>query len=510
MNPGPRFCKEDVFSVLPVRDRLGVRDGRLLIGGRWTAPLAGGSFEQFHPATQEPVTRIAEADADDVAAAVAAARKAFDDGPWPRMKARERKVFIDRIVARVREHSDELSQLQTLDNGMPISWSSRYRVSGQFAADLFDHFGGWIDKITGEFHPQVSEEVSLQFISMREAVGVVAAIIPWNAPLLQFSNKVAPALACGNTVVLKPSEYASLVARRLAELIAEADLPPGVFNFVTGGPTTGDALIRHPGVDKVTFTGSRAVGEHIMRTGAADIKRVTLELGGKSAALVFPDAPNVDAAAAQAMAMVSTFMSGQVCSTPTRALVHASILDRFLDAARHQLDEVRFGDPFDLRTTSAPMINARQAAKVRGYIDKGREEGARIVAGADQSATAGLRGHFVSPVLFADVRNDMVVAQEEIFGPVLTVTPFDTEEEAVRIANDSPYGLSGAIHTSNLARAFRVTRALRTGTVGVNGYSYMPNSPFGGFKQSGIGREGGWPAIEAYTELKTMIVNLDA
>jgi aldehyde dehydrogenase (NAD+) len=508
MNIGPRFPDDDRFSVLPARDRLGVRDVALFLDGRWVAPLAQAPFDQVHPSTQEVVARIAQADEADVARAVTAARKAFDEGPWPRMKARERKVHIDRIVALVRRHSDELSQLQTLDNGMPIAWSMRYRVSGHFAADLFDHFGGWIDKINGEFHPQVSEEVALQFISMRDPVGVVAAIIPWNAPLMQFSNKVAPALACGNTVVLKPSEYASLVARRMAELIAEADLPPGVFNFVTGGPATGDALVRHPGVDKITFTGSRAVGEHIMRTAAADIKRVTLELGGKSAALVFPDAPNVDTAAANAMAMVSTFMSGQVCSTPSRALVHRDIVDRFLDAATRQLDQVRFGDPFDSATTSAPMINARQLDKVRGYIEQGVRQGARLVAGG--SPPPRLRGNFVAPALFADVRNDMTIAREEIFGPVLTVTPFDTEEQAIAIANDSPYGLSGAVHTANIARAFRVTRGLRTGTVGVNGYSYMPNSPFGGFKQSGIGREGGWAAVEAYTELKTMIVNLDA
>ena len=387
--------------------------------------------------------------------------------------------------------------VSTADAGQrhAIAWSSRYRASGEFAADLFDHFGGWIDKIAGEFHPQVSDEVALQFISMREPIGVVAAIIPWNAPLLQFSNKVAPALACGNTVILKPSEYASLVSHRLAELIAEADLPPGVFNFITGSvPETGDALVRHPGVDKISFTGSRAVGEHIMRTGASDIKRVTLELGGKSAALVFPDAPDVGQAAANAMAMVSTFMSGQVCSTTSRVLVHQSIMDRFLEGARNQLGTVRFGDPFDTATTSAPIINERQATKVRHYIGKGVEQGARIVAGRDQSAAQRLRGNFVSPVLFADVRNDMVIAREEIFGPVLCVIPFKDEAEAVRIANDSPYGLSAGVYTGNIARAFRVTQQLRSGTVGVNGYSFMPNSPFGGFKQSGIGREGGWAA----------------
>lgn len=496
------------FSVLPQRDALGVAPTRLLIDNDWVEPADGARFDQVHPATNEVVTGIADAGAADVDRAVRAARRAFDQGPWPRLKARERRIAVQRIVDVVARHADELARLQTLDNGMPLNFSLNSRASARQAADIFDHYAGWIDKIDGTVHPQFTDGAALQMLTFREPVGVVAALIAWNAPLMMFANKVAPALACGCTVVLKPSEYASLTALRLAELIRSVDLPPGVFNIVTGGPKTGEALVTHPGVDKITFTGSRATGGRIATAVGKDIKRVTLELGGKSAALVFPDCAGVAQAGAAVMGLCSTFLSGQVCSTTTRAVVHRSIYDAFVAAARAQVAAVRFGDPFDLATTSAPLISTAQLAKVMGYIDRGRAEGARLVFGGDRPGGALARGNWVNPTLFADVDNRMAIAQEEIFGPVLAVIPFETEEEAIAIANDSAYGLSGGLYTTNLARAFRVARAMRTGSIGINGYSVMPNAPAGGVKGSGMGREGGWASIEAFTELKTVIVNL--
>ncbi len=496
-------------GVARERKRLGVRDGRCFVDGDWS-PDGRGSFDQVHPSTNEVVAQIPEAGADVVDTAVAAARRAFDHGPWPRMGARERKKILQGIVDRISENAEELGYLQTLDNGIPINFSLNTRVSATTAADIFDHYAGWIDKITGETYPQYTDSQNLHFMSFREPVGVVGAIIPWNAPLMMFALKVAPALSTGCTVVLKSSELANLAVLRLAGIVAEADLPPGVFNLVTGGPETGAAISEHPGIDKITFTGSPAVGERIMSVAGRNMKRVTLELGGKSAALVFPDARSVKVAARTVMALSSTFLSGQVCSTPTRAVVHRSILDEFMQEAQAQIASVRFGDPFDTATTSAPIISKRQTERVMGFIAKGQEEGAQLVFGGDRPDGELSQGNWINPTLFADVSNDMTIAREEIFGPVLSVIPFETEDEAISIANDSQYGLSGGIWTADLSRAFRVGRAMRTGTVGINGYSVMPNSPAGGIKRSGLGREGGWATIEAFTELKTMILNLDA
>ena len=496
-------------SVARERDRLGVGNGRNFIDGIWQTD-SRGEFDQVHPSTNEVVARMPDAGAEGVDRAVTAARQAFDAGPWPRMGARERKKVLQSIVDRISDCAEELGYLQTLDNGIPINFSLNTRVSAVTAADIFDHYAGWIDKITGETYPQYTDAQNLHFMSFREPVGVVGAIIPWNAPLMMFALKVAPALATGCTVVLKPSELANLAVLRLSEIVAEADLPPGVFNIVTGGPETGAAVSESPGIDKITFTGSPVVGEKIMGVAGRNMKRVTLELGGKSAALVFPNTRSVEVAAKTVMALSSTFLSGQVCSTPTRAVVHRSILEEFIRHAQAQIASVRFGDPFDPATTSAPIISKRQAEKVMGFIATGQEEGARLVFGGDRPTGDLARGNWINPTLFADVANDMTIAREEIFGPVLSVIPFDTEEEAVAIANDSQYGLSGGIWTADLSCAFRVGRAMRTGTIGINGYSVMPNSPAGGVKRSGMGREGGRAAIEAFTELKTMILNLDA
>lgn len=496
-------------SVLTMRDRLGVRPGQLYIDGAWREG-GEGRYDQMHPATNEVVTSFIEAGKNGVDAAVAAARRAFDEGPWPHMAARERKRILQPIVEAIYAAEDEIAALQTLDNGMPITFSKGGRVSGRVAADMFDHYAGWIDKITGETFPQYTAATNLHYMTFREPVGVVAAITPWNGPVMTFAMKVAPALACGNTVVLKPSELAGLAISKLADILGNSDLPPGVFNLVTGGPVTGEALSTHPGVDKVSFTGSPDVGEKIMSTAGTNMKRLTLELGGKSAALVFPDTRDVRVAARNLMGLCSTFLSGQVCSTPTRALVHRSILDEFVDHAAEQVREVRFGDPFDPATTSAPIISKRQLEKVLGYVESGREEGARLLFGGDQPGGDLANGNWVNPALFVDVDNGMRIAREEIFGPILCIIPFEDEADAIRIANDSEYGLSGGIYTTDLTRAFRVAKAMRTGSIGVNGYSVMPNSPAGGIKRSGVGREGGWATIDEFTETKTVMLNLDA
>ncbi|MCO5397822.1 aldehyde dehydrogenase family protein [Ralstonia soli] len=496
------------ISLIPIRDALDIRPGRLFIDGQWR-DWDGERFDQIHPSTNEVMTSLAEAGVRGVDLAVAAARRAFDEGPWPRMRAQDRKRMLQPIVERIYAAEEEIARLQTLDNGIPFSFSRNSRVSPKAAADIFDHFFGWIDKINGETYPLFSDASNTQYMTFREPVGVVAAILPYNGPVMTFAMKVAPALACGCTVVVKPSEYTNLAVLKLAEIIAESDLPPGVFNVVTGGSAAGAALSSHAGIDKVTFTGSPVVGEKITMASASSMKRLSLELGGKSAAIVFPDASSVATAATRLMGLCSTFLSGQVCSTPTRAIVHRSVMDEFLHHAAEQVKTVRFGDPFDPATTSAPIISKRQKDKILGYIDTGRREGAELMFGGATPGGDLANGNWIDPVLFANVRNDMTIAREEIFGPVLSVIPFDAEEEAIRLANESDYGLAGCVYTGNVNRAFRVARAIRSGSIGVNGYASIPNAPMGGIKRSGVGREGGWPTIEAFTELKTISFNLD-
>lgn len=499
-------------TMLAHAAQLGVKPGRLFVDGSWCDAESGERWAHVHPATNEEITTIARAGRADVDRAVRSARKAFDDGPWPRLKARERKRLLQPLVDSIYAHAAELTELQTLDNGLPVSFGRSYRVSGEFCADVFDHYFGWIDKITGEVYPQFTETTPLQYLSFREPVGVVAGINPWNAPLLQFPEKVGPALATGCCIVVKPSEFASLTILRLTELIADLDLPPGVVNVVTGvGSEAGEALITHPGVDKVSFTGSVPVGQRIVEASATGLKRVTLELGGKSPAIVFPDSPAlVERAAVTIAGQVFYGLSGQVCSAQTRALVHKSVYDDFVQHLQARAATVRHGDPFDERTTSAPMINKAQLAKVQNFIARGVEGGATMVLGGGDPAPELAAGNWVNPAVFVDVPVDSPLSSSEIFGPVLTVIPFGDEDEAVRIANQTDYGLAAGVYTADIARAHRVTRALRAGAVGVNGYSFMPNSPFGGVKSSGLGREGGWASIEAFTEVKTMIVDLAA
>ncbi len=500
------------ISVLAERDRLGVRPGRFYIDGEWMDGRDGVTWEQRNPATNEVVTLFPVAGRAEVDRAVAAARRAFDDGPWPAMHARDRKRLLQRLVDLITEHGDELNRLQSLENGMPIAFSSMSAVSSAMAAGIFDHHAGWVDKICGATYPTYEASptgAEVQLMSFREPVGVVAAVIPWNAPLMLFAQKVAPALASGCTVVLKPSEHAVLTSLRLTALLEEAGIPPGVFNLVLGpGDPTGEALITHRGVDKVTFTGSRAVGQRILAASGEGIRRVTLELGGKSPSIVFADAPSVAGAGMVAMGMVSMGVSGQGCVCQTRALVERSVYDEFLEGAAGLTSMVTFGDPFDPATTSGAIISKRQLERVLGFIGGAPSEGARLVVGGDRPGGDLAAGNFVNPTLFADVDRTMRVTREEVFGPVLVAMPFDDEAEAIRLANDTDYGLGAGVYTANVARAFRVARAVRAGTVGINEYTVEPNAPFGGYKASGLGREGGWGSIEAFTEVKTVTVGL--
>ena len=412
--------------------------------------------------------------------------------------------MLRRIADLVREHGDELLALQALDNSVPLTFGSVYATSPAFLADVFDHHAGWVDKLAGQTLPpyQGGDHIVM---TLREPVGVVGAVIPWNAPLMLAAQKLAPALAAGCTVVVKPSEYATFAVLRLARLIEEAGLPAGVLNVVTGpGEPTGDALINHPMVDKLSFTGSRAVGRRIMTAAAGTFKRVSLELGGKSPALVFADA-DVGTAAAITMGTVTMGLSGQVCLAQTRALVHRDVADEFLAMAEMIGGMVSYGNPFDPAVTSSPLINTRQLDRVLGLIEQGQADGARLVCGGTRSDGDLAEGNFVTPTVFTDVSNEMSIAREEIFGPVLSVIPFTDEDEAIRIANDTEYGLAATVWTSDLKRAMRLTKAIRAGTVGINGYQLEPHAAFGGFQQSGLGREGGQPAIEAYTELKTVM-----
>jgi aldehyde dehydrogenase (NAD+) len=494
------------LSVLEHRDRLGVAPGKLLIDGSWRDGDAG-TWTHVHPATNEEVTTISVASAADVDAAVAAARRAFDDGDWSRMQARDRQRVLLRIAELFTEHGREIDELQTLDNGIPVGFSAIYQLSSRIAADVFTYQAGWIDKIAGQTLPTYTGNDFFTF-TLKEPVGVVAAIIPWNAPVMLFAQKLAPALAAGCAVVLKPSEFASLTSLRMAELCQEAGLPDGVLNVVTGPPDpTGEALITHPGVEKITFTGSRAVGTRMMHAASDRIARVSLELGGKSPNLIFDDI-DVGAVAMGAMGMVSMGLSGQGCVCHTRALVQDTIYDDFVAAAAEFAAATTYGDPFDAATTSSALINPRQLDRVTGYIEKGQAEGATLVCGGDRPGGDLSQGNFVNPTLFAGATNQMAISTDEIFGPVLVAIPFHDEAQAVALANATNYGLGASVQTNDVKRALRVAKAVRSGSFGVNGYTVMPNAPFGGYKESGMGREGGAESIAEFLETKTVTVSL--
>jgi aldehyde dehydrogenase (NAD+) len=478
--------------------------GKLLIGGEWRDAIGGKTFATVNPATAETLTTVAEASPADVDAAVQAARKTFDDasGPWRKMSASERGRVLWKIAELVEQHIDELAELETLDNGKPI-FESRY-VDMPMVADVFRYYAGWATKLHGD---TVNINENAFTYTLREPVGVVGAIVAWNFPLLLVSWKLAPALACGNTVVLKPAEQTPLTALRFGELCRQAGLPAGVLNIVTGGPETGKALVQHPQVDKVAFTGSTVVGKEIMRSAADTLKRVTLELGGKSPNIVFADS-DLDNAVKGAINGIF-FGKGEVCCAGSRLFVEKKVEDEFLTKLVERAKKLRPGDPLDPKTKLGAIVSEQQMKTVLGYIEAGKSEGAQVVIGGNRVEIGNGKGYFIEPTIFGGVRNDMKIAQEEIFGPVLATLAFDDVEQVAEQANRNPYGLAAAIWTRDIKKAHALSRRLKAGTVWINTYGLMDAAlPFGGFKQSGFGRELGQAALESYTEVKSVWLSL--
>ncbi len=475
---------------------------RLLIDGKPVAARDGRTSPTVNPATAEPICEVAQADVADVDLAVRAARRAFDEGPWPRMNAGERGRLLHRLADLMIGHADELAELEAIDAGKPITEARHVDVP--FSAEVIEYYGGWASKITGETLPARDESF---VYSLREPVGVVGAIVPWNFPLLLAVWKVGPALAAGCTMVVKPSETTPLSMLRVGELALAAGVPPGVLNVVPGpGSSAGDALVRHPGVDKIAFTGSTAVGQEIMRRCADTVKRVTLELGGKSPNVVFADA-DLDAAARGAVAGIF-YNKGEVCAAGSRILVEREVAGELIERMKARAAKLTQGDTLDPKTRLGPQVSQAQLDKVLGWVARGRAEGAKLVLGGERNAEAG-PGYFVRPTIFADATNEMAIAQEEIFGPVATVIPFDDLDQALARANGTRYGLAAGVWTRDVKKAHRVARALQAGTVWVNCYNvYDPAASFGGFRQSGFGRELGSAALEGYTERKTVWIDL--
>jgi aldehyde dehydrogenase (NAD+) len=474
------------------------------IDGRFVSPEGGSLVTSENPATGAPVGRYFESSKAEVDAAAAAARGAFRDGAWARWTRRERQVALQKIGELIRRNRAELATLETLDNGK--LYSEAYVDDLPETADVFDYYAGWIDKYYSEVSPV--EKGFLNY-TVREPVGVCALIVPWNFPLLMAAWKLAPALAMGNTVIVKPSPFTSLSLLRLVELIdAEGLLPEGVLNVVLGGGEVGGALTRHPLVDKVAFTGSTATGKDVVRGAAeSNLKAVTLELGGKSPNIIFADAPDLGFAIDRSFTAMFSHKA-EKCSEPTRLIVERSVYGQVLEALAQQADAVVCGDPFDERSTQGAQCFKAHCDRIMEYIASGKDAGARLVAGGSRDTRgANAKGYFVRPTIFADVRNDMRIAQEEIFGSVLCVIPFTTEDEAVAIANDTTYGLAAGFWTRDVARVHRVAGRLEAGQVFVNKYGcYDFASPFGGFKQSGWGKEMAVHSLEAYTKLKSIWV----
>jgi aldehyde dehydrogenase (NAD+) len=477
-----------------------IEPGRLLIDGQWVE--GGKTLDTINPATGEVLTPVVEASAQEVDRAVEAARRAFESGLWRTMPASERGRMIWQLADRVEKNIDELAELETLDNGKPI-FESR-QVDMPMVVDVLRYYAGWATKIHGE---TVNTFDTAFTYTLREPVGVVGLIIPWNFPLLLASWKLGPALACGNTMVLKPAEQTPLTTLRFGELAVEAGVPAGVLNIVTGGPETGKAIVRHPGIDKIAFTGSTAVGKEIMRGAADTLKRVTLELGGKSPNIVFADS-DLDSAVRGAINGIF-YGKGEVCNAGSRLFVESKVRDEFMDKLVARTKKMQPGDPLDPKTRMGAIVSQEQMNTVLGYIDAGKKEGAQLIAGGKRVSVDGGNGFFIEPTIFGGVRNDMKIAQEEIFGPVLATLSFDDVDQVVELANRSPYGLAAAVWTKDIKKAHQVSRRLRAGTVWINTYGLMDASlPFGGYKSSGFGRELGQAAWEHYTEIKTVWLNL--
>jgi aldehyde dehydrogenase (NAD+) len=471
---------------------------RLFIGGKWIEPTTSEVIEVHSPATGELVGKVPMAAEADVNAACAAARKAFDEGPWPHLSPAERAEVLGRAVKLMEERADDFKFLLAGETGQPPSIVDMMQYGA--AMSSFQYYAGAADKFTWS---EVRDGIYGQALVTREPVGVVGAIVAWNVPFFLAANKLGPALLAGCTLVLKPAAETPLSVFLMAELFAEAGLPEGVLSVVPGGPETGRALTANPELDKFTFTGSSAVGKEIAKIAAEKLKPCSLELGGKSAAIILEDA---DLESTMSMLVFSGLMNcGQACVGQTRILAPRSRYDEVVEKLAAAVAALPIGLPDNAGAMIGPLISEKQRERVEGYIKKGTDEGARIVTGGGRPE--GLdSGWFVQPTVFADVDNSMVIAQEEIFGPVLVVIPFDTEEDAVRIANDSPYGLAGSVYTTDNVKALKIAAQVRTGTYAVNMYAFDPGSPFGGYKNSGIGRENGPEGIDQYCEAKSVML----
>ena len=475
---------------------------QLFIDGQWADAASGKTFQTPDPATGDTLARIAEGDAEDIDRAVRAARRAFEDGPWSRMTASERGRIIWRIGDLILEHTDELAQLESLDNGKPFAVAQAADVP--LAADLFHYMAGWATKIEGNtisISVPYMPGASFHSYTLREPVGVVGQIIPWNFPLLMAAWKLGPALATGNTVILKPAEQTPLTALRLAGLMAEAGLPDGVVNVVTGfGETAGAALAAHGDVDKVAFTGSTEVGKLIVAAaGATNLKKLTLELGGKSPNIVFDDA---GPAAVEGAANAIFFNHGQCCVAGSRLFVQQSRFDEVVDGVAEIAKSIKMGPGMEPGTQMGPLVSGEQLRRVTGYLESGKSDGATALAGGGRF---GDRGYFVEPTVLTNTTPDMKVVREEIFGPVLVASPFTDLDEIAGVANDSEYGLGAGIWTRDISKAHALAKKLRAGTVWINCYNVFDAAlPFGGYKQSGWGREMGHEVLNNYTEVKAV------
>jgi aminomuconate-semialdehyde/2-hydroxymuconate-6-semialdehyde dehydrogenase len=487
------------------RPRAGVLDAKMFIDGKYVDALSGKTFESVNPATGEVIANVSEGGKADVDRAVKAARKAFDEGPWPHMPVAERSAILMKVAAGIKARMGELSEIESLDTGKPIRETShldipRSAYNFEFFAELIKYEGTQAFPVDDKF---------LNY-SVREPVGVAGCISPWNLPLLLLTWKLAPALACGNTIVCKPPKFTPLTASMLGEIANEAGMPPGVLNVLQGpGTEVGAAMTEHPGVDSITFTGETTTGTTIIRAAAGTLKEISMELGGKAAGIVFADA-DLDVAVAQTIR--STLLNqGEVCLATPRLLVQRPIFDEFCKRYQAAAEALVFGDPLDEATSIGSLVHASHFNSVVKYIEIAKAEGAKLLFGGEKPKMPAPfdKGSFLKPTAFVGVNNQMRICQEEVFGPVVTIAPFDTEEEAIVTANDTKYGLASAIFTTNLQRAHRVARKIRAGLVWVNCWFVRDlRTPFGGMRESGIGREGGRYSLEFYSELKNICIAL--